>query len=80
MANGGTTPGQRRLRLGAGVVILALIVVVVLVDVFGRLLIRDTFAVSDVMLGALLGFEGLVIFGAAAKGQWPFDRKDGDRS
>jgi glycopeptide antibiotics resistance protein len=69
-------PGTR-LRWGAGVVILLLIVVVVLVDVFGRLFIRDTFNISDVMLGTLGGMLLLIIGIPLARGHWPFDGGEG---
>lgn len=51
----------QRLRAVAGVVILALIVFLVVVDSFGRLLVSPDFRVSDVFLGTLVGALLLVL-------------------
>lgn len=52
---------RARLRLVAGVVILGCIVLLVVVDTFGRLFVRPDFHVGDVFFGSLLGALLLVI-------------------
>ena len=57
---------RRRLRFVSGIVILGLVVLLVVVDTFGRLLVDRDFRVSDLFLGTLtgallllLGIEGI---------------------
>lgn len=45
----------RRLRVISGLVVLALIALLVLVDSFGRLIVRNDFHVSELFLGTLVG-------------------------
>lgn len=45
----------RRLRVVAGVVILVMIVVLLLVDTFGRLLVNPNFHIDELALGTLIG-------------------------
>lgn len=60
-----------RLRVGAGVVILILIVLVVLTDLFGRLFVDGQFRVSDAMLGTLIGAL-LLLIGIDLSNRWPW--------
>lgn len=46
---------RRRLRFISGIVILSLLSLLVIVDTFGRLLVRSDFRVSDLFLGTLSG-------------------------
>jgi uncharacterized membrane protein YgaE (UPF0421/DUF939 family) len=69
-----TTHGpDSRLRWAAGVAVLLLIVVVVLTDLFGRLFVDETFRVSDLMLGSLIGAL-LLIIGIDVSKRWPFGK------
>jgi uncharacterized membrane protein YgaE (UPF0421/DUF939 family) len=62
-----------RLRWGAGIAVLLLIVIVVLTDLFGRLFVDETFRVSDLMLGSLIGAL-LLIIGIDVSKRWPFGK------
>ena len=77
MATHGSGNGNGRLRLLAGIVVLLLIAVVVLADIFGRLLVDDQFRISDLMLGTLLGAL-LYIIGIDVSRRWPFNGGDRD--
>ena len=46
---------RRRLRFIAGIVILALVALLVIVDSFGRLLVDRDFHVSELIVGSLIG-------------------------
>lgn len=61
-----------RFRLVAAAVLLALIVLIVLVDVFGRLLVDVGFRISDLMLGTLIGAL-LLLVGIDVSKRWPLN-------
>jgi uncharacterized membrane protein YgaE (UPF0421/DUF939 family) len=63
---------QKTLRLLAGIILLLLIIIVVLVDLFGRLLVDESFRVSDLMLGTLIG-GFLLLVGIDVSKRWPFN-------
>jgi TRAP-type C4-dicarboxylate transport system permease small subunit len=56
----------------AAAVLLALIVLIVLVDVFGRLLVDSSFRISDLMLGTLIGAL-LLLVGIDVAKRWPIN-------
>jgi len=68
----GGSASQGRLRLVAAAVLLALIVLIVLVDVFGRLLVDSSFRISDLMLGTLIGAL-LLLVGIDVAKRWPIN-------
>lgn len=59
--------------MGAGVVILILIVFVVLTDLLGRLFVDGSFRVSDAMLGTLIGAL-LLLVGIDISTRLPWDK------
>lgn len=78
--SGGRRPDRRtgdderrvlqRLRVVSGGVILALIVLLVAADTFGRLLLRPDFTVSELFLGSLIGAL-LLLVGIDVAARWP---------
>ena len=67
----GDDDDERRLRGRAALVLLGLIIILVLVDVFGRLLVDPSFRVSDLMMGTLIG-AFLLLVGIDISHRWPF--------
>lgn len=70
-----TTNGNGKssgIRTATAISLLILVILVVLVDTFGRLLVDENFRVSDLMLGTLIGALLLVI-GIDVSKRWPFN-------